>query len=109
MACVVLAAGAFVAGCGGDDGSSPPPSLAPGETPMPDVDGLRLDIAKADLADAGLEEGRVEVIGGGAFGVVDDSNWVVCDQEPDAGYAVGSKARVSVDREGECGDGDSLD
>jgi hypothetical protein len=75
---------------------------------MPDVEGLRLDIAKSDLAKVGLVEGRVEVVGGGALGVVNESNWVVCDQQPDPGHAVSNKARVSVDREGRCGDGDDL-
>jgi hypothetical protein len=92
-------------GCGGGDG---PPPLPPGATPMPEVEGLRLDVAKSDLAKVGLVEGRVEVVGGGVLGVVNESNWVVCDQQPAKGEAVGAVARLSVDREGRCDKGDRL-
>jgi hypothetical protein len=98
---------AALAACGGHGKPAPPP-LPAGATPMPDVEGLRLDVAKSDLAKAGLVEGRVEVVGGGAFGVVNESNWVVCDQQPGGGEAVGPSARVSVDREGRCDKGDRL-
>lgn len=96
-----------LAACGGDDAPAPPP-LPAGATPMPDVEGLRLDAAKADLASAGLGADRVEVVGGGTFGVVNESGWWVCDQKPDPGTAVGAKARVLVDREGGCGKNDRL-
>lgn len=106
MVLAVLAAVALAA-CGGGGEPAPTP-LPAGATPMPEVEGLRLDIAKSDLAKVGLVEGRVEVVGGGALGVVNESNWVVCDQQPGKGEAVGPVARLSVDREGRCDKGDRL-
>ena len=64
---------------------------------MPDVVGLQLDVAKSDIKGAGFG-GDVEIVGGGLFGVVDDSNWVVCDQRPAQGEPV-SDPRLVVDRE----------
>jgi beta-lactam-binding protein with PASTA domain len=87
-ALTLLAAVALV-GCGG--GKSKPPV-------MPEVTGLRLDVAKADLKAAGLSEKRIEVVGGGAFGVLNESNWTVCEQNPDSGVVVERNARVIVDR-----------
>ena len=49
---------------------------------VPDVTGDRLDVAEDRLDDRGL---RYETVGGGAFGVVVRSHWVVCEQEPDPG------------------------
>jgi hypothetical protein len=49
---------------------------------VPQVQGKRLDVAQKALDDAGL---GYEVTGGGAFGVVVRSNWVVCEQRPRAG------------------------
>ncbi|HEV2891940.1 MAG TPA: PASTA domain-containing protein [Frankiaceae bacterium] len=106
-ALAALALTAALTACGGDGKPAPAP-LPPGATPMPDVEGLRLDAARSDLEKAGLDRSRVEVVGGGALGVVNESNWWVCDQEPDAGEAVGSKARVLVDREGRCNGRDRL-
>lgn len=85
-------------GCGGGRG-----------TPvMPTVTGSRLDVAKADLKDAGVEGKRVTVIGGGAFGVVNERNWEVCDQAPDAGQPAPGPVRMTVDRPGACDEGDRL-
>jgi hypothetical protein len=64
---------------------------------MPDVVGLQLDIAKSDIERAGFG-GDVEIIGGGMFGVVVESNWVVCEQEPAAGESV-ADPRLVVERE----------
>lgn len=64
---------------------------------MPSVVGLRLDIALSDIERAGVND-EVEVLGGGLFGVIDKSNWQVCDQEPAAGAAVTAAPRVTVDR-----------
>ncbi len=80
-----------LAGCG----------LAAEETVMPDVVGQKLDIALSDIKRAGLGE-DVEIIGGGAFGVIDESNWEVCDQEPAAGQVATVIPRLTVDRS--CGD-----
>jgi beta-lactam-binding protein with PASTA domain len=74
---------------------------------MPDVSGKRLDIATSDLKGLGVDEDIVEVVGGGAFGVIDESNWTVCDQEPGAGEKLESAIRLVVDRS--CGDEDALD
>ena len=64
---------------------------------MPSVETRRLDIALSDIKRAGFEE-EVEVVGGGAFGVVDESAWKVCKQEPSAGTEIGSAPRLIVDR-----------
>jgi beta-lactam-binding protein with PASTA domain len=68
---LVVALSIVVAGCGGRDAKA-----------VPRVDGERLDVAKETLDDAGL---GYEVIGGGAFGVVVESHWQVCEQHPKAG------------------------
>jgi hypothetical protein len=46
---------------------------------VPDVTGQRLDVAEDALDAAGLRYGTV---GGGIFGIVVRSNWVVCRQLP---------------------------
>jgi hypothetical protein len=68
---------------------------------MPDVTGKKLDVAKSAIKDAGFED-EVKVDGGGVFGVVDESNWEVCEQAPGPGKAVSDAARLTVDRS--CGD-----
>ena len=68
---------------------------------MPDVVGMSLDTAISDVERAGFDD-EVEVLGGGMFGVLDESNWQVCDQSPAAG-AVVDKPRLTVDRS--CDDG----
>lgn len=83
----IAAVGMMGAGCGGNDEPSA----------MPDVVGERLDVAKSDLAAAGVGEDDVEVVGGGTFGVLDESNWTVCDQDPSSG-ADAKNVRVIVDR-----------
>ena len=65
---------------------------------MPAVEGKRLDVAQSDLEKAGVAEDDVEVIGGGALGVIDESNWDVCDQDPKAGEERSGKVRLTVDR-----------
>lgn len=73
-------------------------SCSSGEpTEMPDVVGTQLDVAKSDIERAGFDS-DVEIVGGGMFGVVDDTNWVVCEQEPAAGEEI-SDPRLVVDRE----------
>ncbi|MGD0273677.1 MAG: PASTA domain-containing protein [Gaiellaceae bacterium] len=49
---------------------------------VPDVRGERLDIAEAKLETQGLS---YEIHGGGKLGVIDDSNWWVCSQNPQVG------------------------
>lgn len=80
-----------LAGCGGS-----------GQEVMPDVVGRQLDVALSNIKGAGFDD-EVEVIGGGTFGVVDESNWQVCDQSPAAGQSLKAAPQLTVDRS--CGDG----
>lgn len=73
---------------------------------MPDVVGKRLDIALSDVERAGFSD-DVEVLGGGTFGIVDESNWLVCSQEPADGTTISTVPRITVDRS--CDAGDALD
>lgn len=91
LAVFLLMAGLL--GCGSDEAEAAPK--------MPDVIGSRLDVAKNDIERAGFDE-KVEVLGGGAFGIVDESNWVVCEQLPAKGEAIEDSPRLTVDRS--CGD-----
>jgi hypothetical protein len=81
---LLLLVAAVIAGCGGADG------------PVPDVAGERLDVAKSEMSDAGYD---TEEIGGGAFGIVAESNWTVCETDPAAGDTGGGKVKLIVDRE----------
>lgn len=71
---------------------------------MPDVVGKTLDVAKSDIERAGYTK-SVEVLGGGMFGVIDESNWEVCEQLPAAGSVVDVEPRLTVDRS--CGGDES--
>ncbi len=64
---------------------------------MPTVIGQKLDVALSDIKRAGFSD-DVEVLGGGVLGVIDKSNWTVCEQEPAAGQAMTSTPRLKVDR-----------
>ena len=68
---------------------------------MPDVKGKKLDVALGDIKRAGFED-KVDVVGGGIFGVVDESNWEVCDQSPAAGQTLTAAPQLTVARS--CGD-----
>ena len=81
-----LAVTLLLAGCSGG-----------GVVTMPDVVGKNLDVALSDVERAGIND-EVEVLGGGMFGVVDESNWTVCSQEPENGTDVSSAPRLTVDR-----------
>jgi PASTA domain len=74
------------------------------QTIMPNVTGKRLDVAKSDIKRAGFAD-KVEVLGGGALGVIDAASWQVCDQLPAAGEVVTAAPRLTVDRS--CGDSSS--
>jgi len=74
----------------------------PGQTvitksPVPDVTGERLDIARARIE---RQEFLVEVEGGGALGVIQDENWKVVSQTPPAQSALeaGSTVTLNIDR-----------
>lgn len=62
---------------------------------VPDLVGDRLDVAESDLRELGL---RYREVGGGAFGIVDASNWTVCETRPAAG-AKTKRVRLIVERE----------
>lgn len=64
---------------------------------MPDVKGKKLDVAKGAIKAAGYDD-DVKVDGGGLFGVVNESNWEVCEQSPAAGENVSGAPRLKVDR-----------
>ncbi len=70
---------------------------APPRLVVPNLIGVRLDRAKATLDGSGL---RHQVKGGGVFGVLDDTNWVVCSTEPSPSSRVepGRKVALHVDR-----------
>jgi hypothetical protein len=86
--CLAVAVATFAgfSGCGSDKNAV-----------MPDVTGKDLDVAKGAIKDAGFEV-EVKVDGGGAFGVIKESNWEVCDQSPAAGEAVSGAPRLTIDR-----------
>jgi len=88
VACLIVLG---LTGCGSDQPA----------TIMPDVTGQRLDVALSDIERAGFKS-DVEVLGGGMFGVIDESNWEVCDQSPTSGTVVTDAPRLTVDRS--CGD-----
>ena len=91
IALVVFGAAALVllTACGG--------SPEPVPVSMPPVIGERLDVAYSDLSAVGVDQGDVEIVGGGTFGVLDESNWQVCEQRPAAGAAI-EKVRLVIDR-----------
>jgi hypothetical protein len=68
-----------------------------GAVTMPDVVGKRLDVAISDVKRAGFDD-KVEIIGGGIFGIVDKSNWTVCTQEPEDGRKISAAPRFTVER-----------
>jgi beta-lactam-binding protein with PASTA domain len=63
--------------------------------PVPDVVGERLDVAKGEVSDAGYD---TEEVGGGMFGIVDESNWTVCETRPASGVTGGGKVKLIVER-----------
>jgi hypothetical protein len=82
-----------IAGCG----SSESASSEEDRIVMPDVVGKRLDVALSDMERSGIDD-EVEVLSDGMFGVVDESNWTVCEQLPEAGQPATEAPRLTVDR-----------
>jgi len=68
------------------------------EKTIPDLVGERLDLAETQLDEMGI---AYKEIGGGLFGIVVTSNWVVCTTDPPAG-SKGEKVDLVVDRPGNC-------
>ena len=83
-----------VSGCASGDASGDAAVVEP----MPNLVGERLDVALSDLETVGVSEGDVEIVGGGAFGVIDEANWTVCEQRPEAGSTDLADFRLIVDR-----------
>jgi hypothetical protein len=69
---------------------------------MPDVLGTTLDVALSNIERTGVE-GEVEIVGGGTFGVVVESNWQVCEQSPAAGETVTGSPQLTVERDCDSG------
>jgi hypothetical protein len=69
----------------------------PEGTAVPALVGQRLDDALDRLEDAGL---KGEVDGGGVFGVLDEGNWRVVDQDPSQGARLrqGDSVTLHVER-----------
>lgn len=66
--------------------------------PVPnDLIGERLDVAEAELSQAGISYTEV---GGGTFGIVVKSDWVVCQTKPEAGQPVNGSVQLIVDHFG---------
>ena len=86
-----LMLGSLLAGCASSGNGET------AETPMPLVTGLQLDVALSEIEAAGFSN-EVEIVGGGTFGVVNESNWTVCEQSPAAGQALANPL-LTVDRE----------
>ena len=66
-------------------------------TAVPDLVGQPLDTARERLERASFQ---ADVDGGGLFGVIDDDNWEVVAQRPDAGeqLELGSSVQVVITR-----------
>ncbi len=82
--------------------ATPPANVDPGGTvvtvtAVPDVIGLRLDIAKQRIRRSGFD---VSVKGGGLLGVVVEQNWRVVAQDPPGGNKreQGSSVTLDIDR-----------
>lgn len=67
---------------------------------LPNLKGERLDVAQSRLDDRGI---TYEEVGGGAFGVIDPSNWEVCRTMPSAGTKVRDRTvKLIVERPDAC-------
>jgi beta-lactam-binding protein with PASTA domain len=107
LAIALAAAGGFLAGVllvailGGAQPAYKERTISVARTPegtaVPALVGQRLDVALDRLESAGL---KGEVRGGGVFGVVDEGNWRVVDQDPSKGARLrqGDTVRLDVDR-----------
>jgi hypothetical protein len=85
---VVAAGGGASAIASGDDG---PTASAASKVTVPKLHCRRLDVAEDIVRSKGL---RVVERGGGTFGIVVKSNWVVGRQRPAAGARVSRRSKV---------------
>jgi hypothetical protein len=83
---------------GGGDTTSSESASEPEVVLTPSVTGLRLDIAYSDFDAVGVGEGDIEIVGGGTFGILDESNWTVCEQSPPAEAPLEAPFRFIIDR-----------
>jgi beta-lactam-binding protein with PASTA domain len=107
LAIALAAAGGFLAGVllvailGGAQPVYKERTISVARTPegtaVPALVGQPLDVALDRLQSAGL---KGEVHGGGLFGIVDEENWRVVDQDPSTGARVrrGDTVRLDVER-----------
>jgi hypothetical protein len=67
-------------------------------TVVPPLVGEHLDMARQRLGEAQFNDDITD--GGGLFGPLDDSNWVVTSQDPPAGTQLrqGSTVRITIER-----------
>lgn len=74
-----------------------PAATDPNIVTVPTLIGVRLDTATQQVSDLGLDS---RVVGGGLFGVVDEANWVVVDQDPKQGTRLqrGGVVTLRIDR-----------
>jgi hypothetical protein len=84
---VALLIAAGLAGCGSDK-----------DPAMPDLAGKKLDVALSDIERAGFED-DVDVVGGGVLGIINKSNWEVCEQTPAPGEPLTEAPRLTVERD----------
>ena len=82
-----------------NDSSGAPPR--PSGITVPSLEGQPLDVAERRLTELGLHSNEV---GGGLFGVLVPSDWVVCQTSPAADTSVrrGSTVQLLIDRQGSC-------
>lgn len=97
---IVIIGGIFIIGpiASSGDSSSGGDAAVEEVVTMPDLAGARLDVALSDLAALGIDESDVEIVGGGTFGIVDQSNWSVCEHNPVADDPLLPPFRLIVDR-----------
>ena len=96
FAVLFILAGIF--GSGDSNDASDSDEVVEEVDPMPDLLGERLDVALSDLDGIGFGEDDVELVGGGSFGILDESNWFVCEQRPEPGATTFANLRLIVDR-----------
>lgn len=74
-------------------------TAGPSSFTMPEVSGEKLDVAYEKIKDAGFDDkDAVKIDGGGALGVVVESNWTVCSQTPAAGADGTDAPELTIDR-----------
>ncbi|HEV3319753.1 MAG TPA: hypothetical protein VG053_08505 [Solirubrobacteraceae bacterium] len=106
IAVLISALALGMSGCGGSTTTvehvvteaAPAAASAPAEAPKasqqtPDEIGKRLDLVENNLSEEGLS---FKVIGGGLFGVVEKSNWTVCETEPTPGSPIQSDVHIKL-------------